>query len=123
MLILFVIAVILAVLFTVTSFFGGYNGNKQDGYVVGLCGIIGMIGLIVALCLKEDEPKRDPQNRPSDRSYLENTCKECGNYKYGEVCRHGRCGNGVDYMWICDDCYVDHMRRRHGVSVIAPIKR
>jgi len=52
MLILFVIAVILAVLFTVTSFFGGYNGNKQDGYVVGLCGVIGAISLISLLVIK-----------------------------------------------------------------------
>jgi len=46
------IVILLSLLFVVSCFGGGFNGNKQDGYVVGLCGVIGAISLISLLVIK-----------------------------------------------------------------------
>jgi len=43
---------LLATLFIFSCFGGGFNGNKQDGYAVGLCGVIGAISLIALLVIK-----------------------------------------------------------------------
>lgn len=52
MIILIVIACILSVLFIATCLFGGYNGSKQDGYIVGICGIVGIVALLLTLLFK-----------------------------------------------------------------------
>jgi len=52
MIIAVIVIGLLSALFILSCFGAGFNGNKQDGYVVGLCGVIGAISLISLLVIK-----------------------------------------------------------------------
>lgn len=47
-----IIGGVLTILFIATCLFGGYNGSKQDGYIVGICGIVGIVALLLTLLFR-----------------------------------------------------------------------
>lgn len=75
-------------------------------------------------CEEEREMRRIEAsgNVPSDRSWMKVECRECHQSKYGEACREHHRGE-PSAVPICDDCYVQHMLKAHGMTVAAPQKK